>query len=234
MVTVIRRSEKPVRKRKAEAPQQFQVFGPAPPGTGNDAGHTTPVEVLGAPAIAAVPVVAKVLPSAWPFPTGTDPLDALAAAGADRVAQLMLWKQRIQNPEMSVQITAEDIKGLAECTKYLDIKPALLIWRRPAIEAQPGQPATARRRAVTPTPATPAAPFVTVRLVVQGTHDSFKPIENNEKDYDATVAAEKSRRAKQEILNTANGIRAMIMSPDFSTAAVNEFIDAAVALAAAP
>lgn len=226
MVTVIRRSVKPERKPKAAAPQQFQVFGP-PPGDG-----VVDPALVEAPA--AAPVQAKVLPSAWPFPTGTDPLDALVTSGPDRVAQLMLWKQRIQNPEMSVQITPEDIKGFAECTQYLDIKPALLIWRRPAIEAQPGQPATARRRAVAPTPATPAAPFVTVRLVVQGTRDGFKPIENNETDYDATVAAEKSRRAKQEILTTANGIRAMIMSQDFSTAAVNEFIDAAVALAAAP
>ena len=229
MVTVIRRTERPVRKTKAAAAQT-----PGIATSGDFDGGSAPPSENATLAPAAATVVAKVLPSAWPFPTGTDPLDALAAAGADRVAQLMLWKQRIQNPEMSVQITPEDIKGFAECTQYLDIKPALLIWRRPAIEAQPGQAATARRRAVAPTPATPAAPFVTVRLVVQGTRDGFKPIENNEVDYDATVAAEKSRRAKQEILNTANGIRAMIMSPDFSTAAVNEFIDAAVALASAP
>lgn len=220
MVTVLKRSEKPARQPKAAAAQ---------------ANHVGATDTVPASLSLPVPVAAPTkVPDQWPFPESVDPLDALVAAGPERVAQLLLWKDRIRNPELGVQITAEDIKGFAECTQYLDIKPALLIWRRPAVEAQPGQPATARRRGVAPTPAMPAAPFVTVRLVVQGTHDGFKPIENNERDYDAAAQAEKVRRLKQDLQEWAPSVRAMIASGDFSTAALTDFVEGAVALARAP
>lgn len=226
MVTVLKRKpdepSKPARKRKAAA---VQVAGD------NVGASDTALTPKPPPVTAAAPMPS--LPSAWPFPASDDPLDALVQAGADRVAQLLLWKDRIRNPELAVQITEEDIRGFAQCTQYLDIKPALLIWRRPAVEAKPGQAATTNRRAVAPTPGMPPAPFVTVRLVVQGTHDGFKPIENNESDYDASQAANKVRQLRQDIPQLAGAVRAMIASGDYSTSVLNDFVDGAVALAKA-
>lgn len=239
MVTVLKRSEG--RKLKAAAAQVPQA---AMPGAGDSPPVTPPapaaaptVENMGStdPGTGKIAMSMRVgVPGAWPFPPGVDVLDALVDAGADRVAQLMLWKQRIENPELAIQITEADIRGFAECSQYLDIKPALLIWRRPAVEAQPGQPATARRRAVAPTPYQPPANHVTVRLVVQGTHDGFKPIENNEADYDATKAAEKLRQVKQDLPQLAMIVRQQIASGDYSTAVLTEFVDGAMVLAKAP
>lgn len=229
MVTVLKRAAKPGRKPKA-APQEPP--GKSPVDVGNNA---TPQVSPRGETVRDVPVGAAPMmkvPDQWPFP-GPDVLDALVAAGPDRVAQLLLWKQRIQNPELAVTITPEDITGFAQCTQYLDIKPALLIWRRPGVEAKPGIPATANRRAVPPTPGMPPAPFVTVRLVVQGTHDGFKPIENNESDYDASQAANKVRQLRQDIPQLAGAVRAMIASGDYSTSVLNDFVDGAVALAKA-
>lgn len=226
MVTVLKRTEKPARKTKAAAAQDPDMATSGP-------GDVPPNAPVSPPATAAAPIIADGADQ-WPFPTDVDPLDALVDAGPYRAAQLLLWKQRIQNPELSVQITAEDIKGFADCTKYLDIKPALLIWRRPGVEPQPGMPATGKRRAVAPTPGMPPAPFVTVRLVVQGTHDGFRPIENNETDYDAAAMAVKIRQLRQDIPQLANAVRGMIASGDYSTALLNEFVEGAVTLARAP
>lgn len=114
---------------------------------------------------------------------------------------LMLWKARLQQPDMYVQITERDIAGFEDSVNYLHVKPTAVIHREPGIPAQPGIPQSGNRRATPAREAIPPKPYAVVMLVELGkdglpTMNMIKPIENNEADYDRSLEVAAQRRAR--------------------------------------
>ena len=126
------------------------------------------------------------------------PLDQLAEGDPGRVIAMMLWKARLREPDMYVQITEQDIKGFDDCVKYLKVTPEVKIHRPAGLPAQDAIPASANRRATPGRAATPPKPFVIVTLVEKGTENVIRPVENNESDYDASLEAGALRKAKDQ------------------------------------
>jgi len=163
---------------------------------------------------------AKAKPKATPPPV--DVLDAFAAADPNRVLQLLLWKARHQNPEMTVLIREEDLSAFDQCMAYQKVTPAAMVYRPEGRPATPGIPAVGTRRAVPASPAEPSRPFVIVSLVAQGTKHVVKPIENNEQDFQAGELARTIQVAKRNIPTLAAELRRTAASGDFSTATLED------------
>lgn len=161
-----------------------------------------------------------------------DPLDQLAALGADlspgaqRVIALLLWQDRMRNPDMFRQLTEHDIKGLDDCTRYLKVKPVVRVHRPEGVPAQPAIPASGNRRAVPARPAIPPRSYVMVCLVDER-GDAIKPIENNEQDFDAATAAQQVQRARTSAPELAQRIVAQARTGEVS---LSDMTDAANAL----
>ena len=141
------------------------------------------------------------------------PMDALVADPMKMMA-LVMWKNRIQNPDMGVAITPKDLEGFAQAVDYLKVQAQVRMFRR-------GENAYVQM--------VDAASKVVVRRkvgakdkeghdiiadrdfdleVVNGQYalepgdvivsigNGIRPIENNEADYDAAARAERVRQAK--------------------------------------
>lgn len=160
-----------------------------------------------------------------------DELDVLADADPKRVIALMLWKARHTNPDLSVVISHEDIKGLADCTSYLEVTPEVLIERPQGAPAAPGIPARGRRAAVPARAAEGPRPFVVVALVQKGTKDGFKPIENSEEGAAKRDQAVAWQKAKDAAAVLASSLMNMAATGDYSTSVVQEASAALRALA---
>ena len=160
-------------------------------------------------------------------PAPQDPLDALVEGDPKDVIALLLWKNRHGNPELCAQITEADIKGFKDCCEYQEIEPEVRIYRpagRPATEAIP---ATGTRPAVAARPADPPKPYVLAALMVKGKQDSFRPVENNQEDFDRAKDAEKIRLAVNQAQRHADNVIRCATSGESS---LSEMQDAANAL----
>lgn len=152
----------------------------------------------------------------------TNPLDAFASADPQRVLQLVLWKARHQNPEMTVLITGEDLAAFDQCMAYQKINPHALIYRPEGRPASPGVPAAGTRRAIPPTAAEPPRPFVIVSLVERGTKNVVKPIENNEQDFKTGELVRQIQVVKRNIPDYVSSLRRAAASGDFSSATLED------------
>lgn len=160
-------------------------------------------------------------------------LQALAAGDPRGVIALMLWKNRLREPDMYVQITEDDIKGFQDCTAYLKVIPEVRIHQPGEIPAQPAIAATANRRAVPARAAIPPRPYVMVTLVEKGTENAIRPVENNEADYDAAQAASKVRQAKSDAPQMASRLINMATKGEFSLSEIQDAADALIILSRA-
>ena len=127
-----------------------------------------------------------------------DKLDVLATADPLKIIALMLWKQRMREPDLYVQLEEKDIDGLQQCCDYLKVEPQVHIIRPEGTPPQPAVPASQGRRAVPAQPATPPRPFVIVALVDAKTGDRIVPVENNQEDFDLSRHAARVRKARDQ------------------------------------
>lgn len=172
----------------------------------------------------------QAVPSAWPFPESSDPLDALVTAGPARGLQMALWMIRHEFPE-GLKVTPQDIAKMAACTEHLGVQPLARVWRRPAVPPHDGVPAVGNRRAIPPFAGMPAAPFVTIQLVDAKTNDAFRLMENNEEDNAQRIAVEKRNQAKASMPGLISAVRSALARGETSDSLINELCEAAAALA---
>ena len=161
-----------------------------------------------------------------------DPLDELANGDPGKVIALMLWKNRLREPDLYVQITEADIKGFEDCVKYLKVTASVKIEHPQGLPAQDAVPATANRRAIPGRPAAPPKPFVIVTLVDQH-GDGIRPVENNQDDYDAAQAATQVRKARDQAQELAGRLLAQARSGEYSLSDMQDAADALLTLARA-
>lgn len=165
-----------------------------------------------------------------------DTLDQLAADGnanPRRIIALLLWQDRHRNPEMSRQITENDLKGFTDCVNYLETETDVVILRPQGHPGTAGVPAVGKRRAVPARPAEGPRAWVTVNLVRRGTMDSVKPIENNEDDARLRDQAEDVRRWRDKAAGIARELISGAASGSYSTSVMQEAAQALNVLARA-
>lgn len=162
-----------------------------------------------------------------------DPLDALAQGDPRNVMALMLWKNRLREPDMYVQIDEHDIKGFQDCVDYLKVKPEVKIVRPAGLPAQDPIAATGKRRAVPARAATPPKPYVIVTLVEQGTMNVIRPVENNQDDFDTAQAAAELRKARDRAPQLAERILQQARTGETSLSDMQDAADALLVLARA-
>lgn len=162
-----------------------------------------------------------------------DPLDALAQGDLKRVIALILWKARLREPDMYVQIDEKDIAGFDDCMRYLKVKPDVMVKRPQGLPAQAAIPAQGNRRAVTLRPATPPKPFVIVSLVEEGTENVIRPVENNEVDFDSAKDAAAIRKAREQAPDLASRLIKQASSGETSLSDMQDAANALLILARA-
>lgn len=160
-----------------------------------------------------------------------DPLDALAQDPA-RVMQLMLWKARMREPDMYVQITEHDIRGFDDCVRYLKVKPQVKIFRPQGLPAQDAIAAQGNRRAVPARPATPPKPYVMVVLTDEK-GDTVRPVENNEEDFDVAAQARDLRKARDQAQDLAQRIVQQARTGEYSLSDIQDAANALITLSRA-
>jgi hypothetical protein len=154
-----------------------------------------------------------------------DPLQAIA---------MMLWRARMQNPDMYVRVEERDLKAYAECMAYQKLKATVIIHREPGSPAQAAIPASHGRRAVPGREATPPKPYVVIALVEEKdgkpTMNAVKPVENNQDDYDRSLEAAARRRARDQAQDLAAQLLNASRTGDFSSSAMQDAANALVLL----
>jgi hypothetical protein len=160
------------------------------------------------------------------------PLDALAEGDPRDVIALMLWKNRMREPDMYVQLTEQDMQGLADCTNYQKVTPHVNIERPEGAPAQAAIPASGNRRAVPARPALPPKPYVIVTLVDQD-GNMVRPIENNQADYDASLDAALLRKARDQAPDLAQRLIQQAKTGETSLSDMQDAADALILLARA-
>ncbi len=161
-----------------------------------------------------------------------DPLDALTQGDPLQVIAVMLWKNRMREPDMYVKIDEHDLKGFQDCVGYLKVKPTVKIARPQGVPAQAAIPATANRRAVPAREAIPPRPYVLVTLVDEK-GDAIRPVENNEEDFDAAKASAEVRRARDQAPDIAQRIVNQARSGEYSLSDIQDAANALLILSRA-
>lgn len=160
-----------------------------------------------------------------------DALDTFAASNPKEIIALLLWKARMTNPDMAVQITEKDIAGFRDCCTYLKVEHQVKIHRPQGRQATPAMPATATRSAIPAYPAEPPRPYVVVQLLDKA-GDGIRPVENNEQDFDRAQRADKRRKAKDEASRLVSQVRADLNAGTMSTDTIMGACNALLLLAA--
>lgn len=165
-----------------------------------------------------------------------DPVDALVEqvrrGDTNRVLQLLLWKQRFENPGFTVELHPADIRAFDECVAYLGITPTVHVIRpggAPAREAF----TTNRGQTVPAKPALPPKPYVVVQMTDDQGH-TFVAIENNVADYERQQQAKAADQVRANARSIAGQLQAMANSGSFSTATINDAARALLLLADRP
>lgn len=160
-----------------------------------------------------------------------DALDALAIGPLKDVIALMLWKNRHNEPELSVQLTERDLSGFRACVEYLHVTPEVRIVRPQGLPGHGGIPATRTRSAIPPADPTPSKPYVVVALVEKGTDNRIVPVENNEEDWQAAEEAKNFNRARDIALRLAGELQQAAATGNYSSSSLDEAAKCLVALA---
>lgn len=156
--------------------------------------------------------------------TQDHPLDqfaAIASAHMDQAAAILLWKNRHANPDMSIQVTEQDITKLQACAAYLKVTPEVRVYRPKGLPGKDPIPAQGQRRAIPGTPATPPKNYVVIQLVDQD-GNGFVPIENNEDDAKLRDEARARKRMKDRAPMVAEAILAELQAGAFTDGTLKE------------
>lgn len=178
--------------------------------------------------------MAKAKKAAPPAPP-LDLLDQFTKWDPKNAIAILLWKMRHQLPDLTLQVTEQDITSFQACVEYLGIEPTVKIYRpmgRPASPEIPAVPGTAGRpgrSAIPARPADPPRPFVLVQLLDQE-GNQFKPIENNEEAAREAERAAQVKRAKEQGVMIANRVLADVGAGVFSNETMKEAAQALLAL----
>jgi hypothetical protein len=128
---------------------------------------------------------------------------------------IMLWQRRIENPELTVEITPADVESLKACAEYLGVTPMVRIYRPVQVAAQ-----TLR-------------PGFYVQLVDEG-GSTFKAIESDEKEFDRSQAAAKWRQAKDSLPDLCRTVLAGLARGETSDFVIKALCEAAMLVAQTP
>lgn len=204
---------------------------------------TTTPPTTPAPPTQAAPKKPKPAPKKPPLVLERTELDALdlfvqeARRNPLRAIMLMLWRARMHNPDMYVRVDEKDLKGFADCVAYLKVRPTVIIHREPGIPAQPGEPATGNRRAIPAREAVAPKPYAVIALVEErdgkATMNMVKPVENNQDDYDRSLAIAAQKRARDQAPDLASRLMNAARSGDFSSSDLQDAANALVLLSQA-
>lgn len=151
-------------------------------------------------------------------------------------AKMVIWKNRMANPELTVTVTEPDIIGWQQCVDFLGITTQLKIHRpqgRPAQDPIPAVQGTATRpgrSAVPGRPADPPRPFVLVQLLDQD-GNAFRPIENNEQDRQRQEESDRLRKARDQAQFLARQLQHDMAAGVYSNATIGDAAQALIALA---
>lgn len=160
-----------------------------------------------------------------------DALDALVAGPLKDVIALMLWKNRHNEPELSVQLTERDMAGFRACVEYLHVTPEVRIVRPQGLPGHDVIPATRTRSAIPAAEPTPPKPYVIISLVERGTENAIRPVENNEADWQAAEEAKNFNRARDVALRLAGELQTAAATGNYSSSSLDEAAKCLVALA---
>ena len=165
----------------------------------------------------------------------SDPLELfakLAERDPKQAIMLLFWKARHQNPEFTVNITPEDVKGFTDCVNYLQVEPEVRIYRPQGLPAQASVPAHGNRRAVPGREAKPPKPFVVVQMV-DAEGNAIVPIENNEEDLAAGAKAKNLARIRENAPSLHARLMADVRTGNLSTDIITEAANNLLALSKA-
>lgn len=166
-----------------------------------------------------------------PGPSVDDRMNALIAAGPEKILQLLLWKNRFREPELQIQITERDLNGFEDCLNYLKVEAGIRIFRPGGRPAIPERPATKTKSALPAREAIPPKPIVQVNLVEKGTVNTIRPVENNEEDYERQARASEVARTRDRITQLAGIVHNAAARGEFSQSEVIEICRGAQLLA---
>lgn len=164
-------------------------------------------------------------------PQPIDALDALASGPLKDIIALMLWKNRHNEPELTMQLTERDLSGFKACVEYLHVVPEVRIVRPQGLPGHDAIPATRTRSAIPPADPTPPKPFVIITLVEKGTENAIRPVENNEADWQAAEEAKNFNRARDIALRLAGELQTAAATGNYSSSSLDEAAKCLVALA---
>lgn len=150
-----------------------------------------------------------------------DALDLLAESDPKKIIQLLFWRDRFRNPDMSAHVTLEDLEEFEECVKYLGVTPQISIFRPQGRPAQEAVQAVPGKRGIAARPAEPPRQYVFVG-VVDKDGNSIKPIESNEENAERRDAANTLRRFREKAPQLAALLRGACQSGTFSTSEIQE------------
>ena len=145
---------------------------------------------------------------------------------------MLLWKDRYNNPEMSVQVSAENIESLNKCTAYLEVEPQVRIFRPQGRPEVPYQPATAKRSAIPAQPEEPPKPYILIQLTDKD-GNNFKPIESTEEGAKIRDQHDAVRRAKDQAKVLAQQLLADLSSGAYSDSTIRDTAQILMTLAKA-
>ena len=148
----------------------------------------------------------------------------------ERAIMLMFWKARHANPEFTITVDRADLKGFADCIKYLDVIPTIRVYRPQGLPAQQAIEAHGNRRAAPGRAAQPPKDYVVIQMVDQD-GNAFVPIENNEDDLQRGKDGAAARRTRETAPQLAAQLEADIRANTISNATIQEAIEALRVLA---
>lgn len=154
-----------------------------------------------------------------------DPLDVfLRNAGRmnpQEALMLVFWKQRHTNPEFSIEIHPEDLKGFSDCLAYLEVTPVIKVYRPGGLPATQAIEAHGNRRAVPARAAIPPKNYVVIQMVDKD-GNGWVPVENNIKDHEAAERTKRMVNAKEKAKQLANALISDLQQSITSTGTIQE------------
>ena len=132
----------------------------------------------------------------------------LRSPSSNALAALIIWNQRMQNPDMAVQIGLKDCEAMVKCVDYLGVTPSLTLKRPKDKEGNHRD-------------------YVIVALVDEKTGDSFKAVESEEDRHAEGAKAAAMKIERDSIPNLTATILAGMARGEYSDQLIEELCHAA-------